>query len=112
MNSAKVDLDLAVASFSHCHPECSEGGSLVSCSFCNLVYHNSCLGEGKLSKVCLGGPGFHSRSLTSALESQDILTSDDEWACPVCWRHASVQLLVAKRVLQRWTSTHDRESTV
>ena len=49
---------------------CSFGGDVLTCSFCNLAWHNT--------TVCLRGAPL--------ARSED---NEDHWACPPCWGHAT-----------------------
>ena len=49
---------------------CSFGGDVLTCSFCNLAWHNT--------TVCLRGAPL--------ARSED---NEDHWACPTCWGHAT-----------------------
>ena len=70
-----------------CKNKCKQGGTLVACSFCTAVYHNSiaCLGEANMS-------------LEALVESPTF-----PWACPACFKKgvAAIQRAILKPTGQR-----------
>lgn len=59
---------------------CHAGGDLLSCSWCNVAYHNTtqCLRDSKLG--------------SAAMDSESY-----EWACPSCFKGAVRQIIKPKR---------------
>ena len=59
---------------------CNAGGDLLSCSWCNVAYHNTteCLRDGKLGSAAMASESF-------------------EWACPSCFKSAVRQIIKPKR---------------
>ena len=77
-----------------CH-KCDEGGDLLECYGCNVVYHRECLSEA------------HARSTAEELDD-----SDAEWACEDCLRDAmeTFNSLNKTRKLHRLRERHGEPS--
>ena len=76
---------------------CSRGGDMLSCSWCNLVYHNT--------EACLGGSVLHSPALDSENLSEPVRSASRQ-------QYARLQSRGAGRRLSRHGSAPARHERV